>query len=97
MSWYTRGRRPERNAQAALIGGIQGFLKAVAEGRPRPWLYAATQATASAVAMDNHRLVDRAAANDRNARLGTAAADALNTLLDLPPRNQLPPGNPGTK
>jgi hypothetical protein len=47
--------------------------------------------------MDNHRLVDRAAANDRNARLGTAAADALNTLLDLPPRNQLPPGNPGTK
>ncbi len=31
MSWYTRGTRPERNVEAALINGLYGLLGALAK------------------------------------------------------------------
>jgi hypothetical protein len=91
MSWYTRGTRPDRNLEAALFSGLYGFLDALAKRKPRPLLYAATRAVASASAMNKHRLADRAVANERNTQLSDVAADALNRLLDLPPRPILPP------
>ena len=93
MSWYTRGTRPERNVEAALINGLYGLLGALAKRKPRPLLYAATRAAASAAAVNKHRLADRAVANDRNTQLSDVAADALNKILDLQPRPILPPGS----
>ena len=82
MTWYTRGGRPERNLEAALIGGIGGFLDAVRGGEARPWLRAVTRAAAAASAMDRHRLADRARTHDTNRKFADGATDLLNTLLD---------------
>jgi hypothetical protein len=88
--WYTRGARPERNAEAALFGGTLAFLEALAKGKPRPWLYAMTNATAAASAMNEHRLVARANANARGREYAELTADVLNKLFDMPPRPALP-------
>lgn len=90
-SWYTRGARPERNAQAACFGGALAFLDAVAKGKPRPWLYAMTHATSAASAMNEHRLAARANANTRASEYADLTADVFNKLLDLPPRPALQP------
>lgn len=90
-SWYTRGARPERNAQAAMLAGTQALVEALVNGKPRPWLYAITRATAAASAMNEHRLVARANANARGSDYADLTADVLNKLLDLPPKPALPP------
>lgn len=82
MSWYTRGRKPDRNIEAAALGGLFSLAKALATGRPRPLVYAATGAIGSAVAMNKHRLVDRAAANEAAAEVSEHAGDLLNHAFD---------------
>lgn len=68
--------------QAAAIGGLLGLLDALTKGTRRPFLHVALRALGSASAMSNHRLVDRAQANERYARLSTQTADTLDALLD---------------
>lgn len=82
MQWTTRGSRPERNFEAALVGGALGFVEALAKGKARPWVHAAARAVGSAAAMNEHRLVARSSANERNAEVTEKVADFANTLLD---------------
>ena len=94
MDWYTRGTKPDRNIKAAAAGGALAFLDAVLKGKPRPLLHAATGAFGSALAMNEHRLIDRVEANNRNARVSEMAADGVSQLLDLaaaaPPQSTAP-------
>ncbi|MBE7449250.1 MAG: hypothetical protein HS111_10225 [Kofleriaceae bacterium] len=93
MNWYTRGARPERNVEAALIGFLLGLLEATQQKKARPVLYGAVRAFSSAAAMDKHRIVDRLEANQNYARVGDSAADLINKLLDArdSPSPQFPP------
>jgi hypothetical protein len=93
-SWCTRGPRPERNAEAAVVGGALAFLKAFSDGKPRPWIYGVVSAAASASAMNEHRLAARARANARAGQYAEMTADILNQLLDLPPTPALRPTPP---
>ncbi len=81
-SWVTRGRKPDRNVEAALVGGGLAYLQAVLDGKPRPWLHAVSHAVGSGLAMDEHRIIDRQRANERNTKVAEQLADAANRLID---------------
>jgi hypothetical protein len=95
MSWYTRGRKPDRNLEAAALGGLFSLVKALAEGKPRPFVYAATGAVGSAVAMNKHRVIDRAGANETATTVSEHMGNLLNHAFDAAERARaLPPPSP---
>jgi hypothetical protein len=81
MTWYTTGKRPARNLEAALVGGAVGFFTAWLAGKPRPWVYATAQAVGSASAMNRHRISERINANRRNSDVAKQMGDIANSLL----------------
>lgn len=81
--WATRGRKPDRNVEAAAVAGGLRFLKAIVDGEPRPWISALSNAVGAGVAMDKHRIADRERANERNAHLAEQVAAMLNRTLDV--------------
>lgn len=93
LNWYTRGARPERNFEAAAFGGLQGFLRAIVAQKPRPWLYAVSNAISSAAAMNKHRLDARARANARYAEFAERLTDAANRLIEAAEANRELRGN----
>ena len=96
MTWYTRGRRPERNLEAAMVGGVEGLFDALRGGERRPWLRAVTRAVAAASAMNAHRVADRVRAHASNRKFSDGATELLNTLLDMPPAQAVLPSNPAS-
>jgi hypothetical protein len=93
-SWSVRGSKPGRNAQAALLGGALGFIDALVNGKPRPWVYLGTHAIGSALAMNEHRIAARAATNERNTSYAATTGDLLNIVgdaLEAAPKAQVSP------
>ncbi len=82
-NWATRGRKPDRNIEAALTAGGLRYLKAVLDGESRPWTHAVSHAVGAGFAMNEHRIVDRKRANVRNARIAEKTAEIVNCLIDL--------------
>jgi hypothetical protein len=82
MSWYTRGARPSRNIEAGVLASLEGLFDAVAKGKRRPLLHAMTRGLGAAIAMNEHRVVARSLAKERNDRVVDAATDILDRILD---------------
>lgn len=84
MTWITRGRKPERNIEAAALGFLEGFFKGILAKDPNPLVRGGATALGAVVANDKHRLVDRARAKDtadtlidRSFKLAKAATPLL--------------------
>lgn len=94
--WATRGKKPDRMVDAALIAAGSRFVKAIIDGEARPWMPALSHAIGAGVAMDKHRIVDRERANARNSELAEKVAEAMNRLLDAADaeKRTAPPGSP---
>ena len=82
MTWHTRGSKPQRNLEAALIGGIEGLFEALQQGKRNPLLHATTRGVAAALAMKHHRVEDRCTANERNARFSSGVAEVFEVVLE---------------
>ncbi len=80
--WATRGKKPDRMVEAALIAAGSRFVKAIVDGEARPWIPALSHAIGAGAAMDQHRIVDRERANARNTELAEKVAGALNRVLN---------------
>lgn len=98
--WATRGKKPDRMVEAALITAGSRFVKAVIDGEARPWMPALSHAIGAGAAMDKHRIADRERANARNSELAEQVAGLLNRVLDAADAEQrvattvAPPASP---
>jgi hypothetical protein len=88
-AWFTRGTRPARNMEAAVVGALLSYVDAVARKKPQPGIHAFAGGVASAAAMNEHLVANRAAANERNGRLATAIADLASKFAGSRPHREL--------
>lgn len=81
-NWYVRGSKPDRNIEAFLLAAAPFLLNAAIKQDRRLAVEGLTHAFGAGSAQSEHRVKDRALANQRNQQIAKPMAELINILWD---------------
>ncbi|MFN3200043.1 MAG: hypothetical protein ACE366_16725 [Bradymonadia bacterium] len=89
-NWYIRGSKPDRNFEAFLLVAAPFLLGAAIKQDRSLAVEGLTRALGAGSAQSEHRVKDRASANQRNQQLAKPVADLINALWDRHDQHRAP-------